>query len=253
MVISLKKRYTKKNFYLICERVCSSNELTRMPLKFFFIVTLFLILSCAQAKDFSHGLKLINSLNSKYNTTMETYPKDLLNIDFMLKDFEELGKIQLTSGQEPLQYIIDYRIFNLEAEILYIKGQKYGNAGTTKYGFGCKPRPLIIESVSLRNSSSLKGFEAVNLLKEFVEKYPNEANSAGLSSKNVLFLNATFYTVWRDARKDSNTINYFCPINVTLDLYKQEFRKRTNLTEEYINNLDYEQSVKIWKKIREIE
>ena len=220
--------------------------------KFFLIIALIVILGCVQAKDFNFGVKQINSLNSKYNTTMETYPKTMQQISLMLNDLKELKKIQLETGKESFDYLVDYRILNLEAEKLYIESQKYGGAGTTKDGFGCKSRPLIIESVSLRNRSALKGFEAAGLLNEFVSKYPEEAKSAGLSFKNVLFLNATFYEIPKDARSDSSVINRFCPKNVTLELYQQEFRKSTNLSEDFINKLSYEEAVPIWKKIRGI-
>lgn len=220
--------------------------------KIFLIFALLFIVGCTQANDFAYGLKQINSINSKYNTDMETYPKSLNQIDSMIDDFKELKKLELEKGQEALNYIIDYRLLNLEAEKLYIQGQKYGTTGTTKGGFGCKSRPLIIESASLRNMSALKGFEAVDLVREFAGKYPKEANLAGLSFKNALFLNATFYQVSRDARSDSSVINHFCPTNVTLELYQQEFRKKTNLSEDFIINLTYEGAVPIWKEIRGI-
>jgi len=216
------------------------------------IIILLFIAGCTQTKDFNYGLKQINDTNSKYSTTLETYPKTFNQINLMLNDFKELKKLQLRSGQEPFNYIIDYRILNLEAEKLYIEGLKYGNSGTTKEGFGCKSRPLIIESVSLRNSSALKGFEAVDLLRQFINKYPKEAKSLGLSEKNTLFLNATFYQISRDAKKDSGVINNFCPMNATLELYRQEFKKITNLSEEHINNLEYDEAVSIWKKLRGI-
>ncbi len=220
--------------------------------KKFLIIALIFILGCAQAKNFDYGLKQINSLNSKYNTTMEIYPKTMQQISLMINDFKELKKTQLDSGKEQFEYVVDYRILNLEAEKLYREGQKYGNGGTTKEGFGCKSRPLIIESVSLRNSSALKGFEAVGLLREFANKYPEEAAKSNLSQKNALFLNATFYQISRDARSDSGIINHFCPQNETLALYKEEFRKKTNLSEDFISNLRYEEAVPIWKKIRGI-
>lgn len=217
--------------------------------KIILLIAMLFVVSCVQAKDFKYGVKQINNLNSKYNTTMETYPKNIKQIDLMTNDLAELKKLQLETGQEPFNYIIDYRMLNLEAEKFFIEGQKYGAAGTTKYGFGCKSRPFILESASLRNSSALKGFEAVDLLREFVDKYPEEANSVGLSQKNALFLNATFYQIWKDARSDSNIINHFCPSNETLEIYRQEFRKKTNLSEDYINNLTYEEAVNIHKKI----
>ncbi|MBI3034685.1 hypothetical protein HYY71_00020 [Candidatus Woesearchaeota archaeon] len=221
-------------------------------------LALLFIIGCAQAKDFGYGLKQLDNLNLKYDTTIETYPKDMQQIDAMLNEFAELKKLQLEAGQQPFTSLIDYRVLNLEAEKLYMQGQKYGAAGTTKYGFGCKLRPLITESVSLRNSSALKGFEAVGLLREFITKYPEEAKATKLSGKNALFLNATFYEISKDAARDSGKINRFCPANVTLEIYKQgflkkSFRERNNLSEEFVNKLSYEEAVKIWKKDSGIE
>src|SRR3989338_76630 len=229
---------------------CSLNDGDCM--KRILLIALIFIIGCAQTNDFSDGVKKINALNSKYNTTMETYPKSISQIDSMLKEYGELKKIQLQAGQEPFNYLVSYRTLNLEAERMYMQGQEYGLSGTTKEGFGCKSRPLIIESASLRNASALKGFEAVDLMREFADKYPEDAKSVGLSAKNALFLNATFYQISQDARRDSNVINRFCPKNVTLELYQQELRKKTNLSEDFINSLGYEEAVPIWKKIRGI-
>ena len=210
------------------------------------------IASCTQPKDFNYGIRQLNAINTKYNTTMETYPRHLKQIDSMNTDLKELKKIKLETGQEPLNYIIDFRLLNLEAEKLYILGQKYGDSGTTKYGFGCKSTPLVIESAALRNDSALKGFEAVDLLRKFVKEYPKEANLVGLSNKNALFLNATFYQISGEAIADSNIVNGFCPKNETLESYKRQFRKETNMSEDFINNLTYEQAVPIWKKLEDI-
>ena len=220
--------------------------------RIFLALILVFIIGCAQSKDFDYGLKQVSKLNSKYNTTMETYPKTMQKISLMLDEMEELKKLQLETGREPFGYIVDYRILNLEAEKLYIESQKYGSAGTTKDGFGCKSRPLITESASLRNMSALKGFEAAGLIKEFVGKYPKEAESAGFSLKNALFLNASFYEISKEAARDSRVINNFCPQNVTLELYQEEFRKKTNLSEDTIKKMMYGEAVPIWKKIRGI-
>ena len=220
--------------------------------KILFIFILFFIAGCSQAKDFDYGVRQINGINYKYNTTMETYPKHLKQIDSMSNDLKELKKIKLEAGQEPFNYIIGYRLLNLEVEKLFIFGQKYGESGTTKNGFGCKSRPLVIESAALRNRSALKGFEAVNLIREFVDKYPKEANSVGLSFKSALFLNATFYQISKEAIGDSNIIRYFCSENETLESYKREFRGETNLSEDFISSLTYEQAVPIWKKLNGI-
>ena len=180
---------------------------------------------------------------------METYPRHLKQIDSMGNELKELKKIKLDTGQESLNYLIDYRLLNLEVEKLFIFGQKYGDSGFTKNGFGCKSRPLVIESAALRNSSALKGFEAVDLLREFVNKYPKEAKSVGLSNKNALFLNATFYQIYGEAVADSNVINYFCSKNETLESYQRQFRRETNLSNDFISNLTYEQAVPIWKSL----
>ena len=220
--------------------------------KIFLAFILFFIVGCTQAKDFNYGIKQINNINFKYNTTMDTYPPHLNQIISMSDDLKELKKIKLEAGQEPFNYIIDYRLLNLEVEKLFIFGQKYGESGTTKNGFGCKSRPLVIESAALRNNSALKGFEAVDLLREFVSNYPKEANLVGLSFKNAVFLNATFYQISRDAIGDSNIITYFCSKNETLESYKREFRRESNLSEDFINNLTYEKAVPIWKKLNGI-
>lgn len=220
--------------------------------KLLLIFALFFIAGCAQAKDFDYGISQLNSVNSKYNATMEIYPKTISQIDSMLSDFKELKKLQLESGQQAFSYAVDYEILNLEAEKLYIQGQKYGSGGTTKLGLGCKSRPIITESVSFRNSSALKGFEAAGLLREFAEKYPKESKLIGLSSKNALFLNATFYGIWAEAKRDSSIINRFCPKNVTLELYQKEISEKTNLSKDFIISLSYEEAADIWKKIRGI-
>ena len=223
-----------------------------VQLKKIFLLLLVLLAGCAQ-QNFEYGLAKLNEVNSRYNTTMETYPKSIENIGLMTNDLNNLKNLQLQEGQEPFDRLIGYRILNLEAERLFMESQKHGFNDLTKTGFACKPRPLIIESVALRNQSAQKGFEAVSLLNEFISKYPEDAKTAGLSNKNVLFLNASFYGVSKIARSDSNLINHFCTQNVTLELYREEFRKRTNLSEENINNLTYDKAVVIWKKIREFE
>ncbi|MBI2646986.1 hypothetical protein HYW99_00755 [Candidatus Woesearchaeota archaeon] len=220
--------------------------------KIYLVLFLIFVLGCVQVKDFEYALEQINKINLKYKTSMDTYPKSINEIDFMLNELMELKKIQLGGGVEPFNYVLNYRILNLEAEKFYILGQRYGSAGTTKDGFGCKSRPLIIESAHYRNASSQKGFEAVNLLREFINNYPEEANLSNLSEKNALFLNASFYNIYIDARRDSGVINRFCSENKTLEIYKQDFMKTTELSEEFINNLTYEQAVDIWKELRGI-
>lgn len=211
-----------------------------------------LLAGCSQ-QDFEYGLEKLNEVNSRYDTTMESYPKSAAQIDLMMKDMDNLKNLQLQDGQKSFDYMVRYRILNLEAEKLFIESQEYGIYDLANTGFGCKPRPLIIESVALRNQSAQKGFESVSLLREFIDEYPKDAKTAGMSNKNALFLNASFYDMYRIARSDSSIINRFCPQNITLELYREEFGKRTNLSEEYINNLTYDEAAAIWKKIRDFD
>lgn len=219
----------------------------------FLLCAIMVLAGCSPARDFGYGLKEIDAINIKYNVTMSSSPVGMQRIDSMIADLDKIKGLELGAGKEPFIYLIEIRLLNLKAEKLYIESQKYGASGTTKNGFGCKIRPLIIESASLRNQSALKGFEAAGLLEEFVGKHPEDAALAGFSFKSVLFLNATFYEIYREAGADSSTINKFCPANVTLDIYKQNFRKRgfierNNLSEDYINGLGYDEAVRIWKK-----
>ena len=219
--------------------------------KIFLLVFLLLIAGCTEVKDFKYGVDKLSSINSKYKTNMETYPSDLNNINLMIDELTALKNVNLDKEQEQFNALINYRLLNLEAEQLYaLNVLKYGNTGTTKKGFGCKGRPFIIESVKLRNSSALNGFDAVDVLKLFVEKYPSNAKSVNLSNKNALFLNAAFYQVSQDAVFDSNVINYFCPENITLSLYQKELMQNSNLSKDYINSLTYENAVKEWKNFR---
>lgn len=216
------------------------------------ILVLLFLVGCSKIKGFSYGIEQISTVHSKYKTSIENYPNNLADINKMLQDLNELKKQQLEAGQEPFNYFIDYNILNLEAEKYYIGSEKYGDSGTTKNGFGCTLRPLILESAELRNKSAIKGFEAVTLMREFMSKYPKEANLTNLSNKSILFLNATFYRISKDALKDSQIINNFCPSNETLEIYKAQFKKQTNLSEQLINNLTYEQAVEIWKELKGI-
>ena len=220
--------------------------------KILILLALLLFAGCAPARDFDYGLGRIREINARYSTTMESYPKKLDDVSSMINELSNLKKLELRNGKEPFNLIIDYRTLNLEAEKQFIASQKYGDKGTTVGGFGCKLRPLIIESVYYRNISAMRGFDAVNALAQLVDKYPFEAKSIDVSPKNIVFLNATFYKISSDARSDSNIINNFCPINVTLELYKEEIRKATNLSQDYVNEMDYEGAVKIWKQVREL-
>ena len=215
--------------------------------KIFWIIALIALAGCT-SMDFNYAAERINALNAKYNTTMETFPTSIDKINQMIADYEGLKSIRLSAGKEQLDYSIDFRLLNLEAAKLFIEGNKYGNAGYTKNGFGCKLRPLIVESFKLRNESAQKGYGSAGLLMKFTEKYPDDSKKLGLSMKTALFMNATFLKVYEEAVRDSQTINGFCPESKTLELYKQEFSKGTVMSKSEIDNLKYDEAAKIWKE-----
>ena len=221
--------------------------------KVVFIAALFVLAGCSLSKDFDYGLVQIKGVDSKYGTNISNYPEDIVKIDSLANDLKMMKEIRLDRDMDQFSQIIDYRLLVLEAGRYFINHSlNYGNSGTTEDGFGCKQRPLVVESSALRNNSAQKGFEAVSLLRNFVEKFPEEAAQAGVSYKESLFMNATFYEMARKARSDSIIINRFCPQNVTLELYREEFRKSGSFGEEYINNLTYDEAVIIWKESRGI-
>lgn len=221
--------------------------------KILLLVLLALLAGCAGTKDFSYGLGQMNAVNSKYNITYDSYPADVNQINMIIGSYKELKSLKLDEDYNVFNEFIEYQTLNLEAEKQFVNSLKYGDAGTTKKGFGCKMRPLIIETVKFKNESALKGFEAVSRLKDFVDRYPEKAALISLSQKNVIFLNATYYELSKDANTDSSVINSFCPENVTLEIYKEGFKRTENLSDEYINGLDYGQAVKLWKQINKIE
>ena len=189
------------------------------------LLSIFILASCSEKHNFEYGLKRINKLNSKYNSTMDTYP---FTIDVLKKLAAELGDLRylkLEAGQEAFDNILDYRLHNTAANMLYIESQKYGLVGTTKEGFGCKSRPIIIESSGLRNESAKEGFKAVDNLNILLDKFPEESAKANLTRKGSLFLNVTYVVLFNDANKDRRIIDHFCPENVTLELLKQELLK----------------------------
>lgn len=221
--------------------------------KILLVVLLVLLAGCAKAKDFSYGLSQMDAVNLKYGITPNSYPADVNQINVIMNSYKGLKELRLDKDQEAFNDFVDYRLLAFGSDKQFISSLKYGDSGTTKNGFGCKRRPLIIETVKLKNESALKGFESVSKLKEFMDKYPQHSKLANVSYIDIMFLNASFYELSKDANRDSGTINYFCPENVTLEIYRQGFRKIENLSEEYISSLTYEQAVKLWKQTNGIE
>ena len=212
-----------------------------------FLLFVVFVAGCASIKDLDYGISKLKEVNSKYNTTMDSFPSQPDKIDMMINDINNLKSIDLGDNNEEFGYILDYRIANSEAIKFLIQSGKYGKLGTTVGGFACKPRPLVIESAILRNMSAQKGYGAAKLMNLFAEKYPADAEKLNFSTKKALFMNADFSEIETNGRKDINTVNSLCPTNRTLELYKEDFANHLNLSKDAIDNLTYDEAVNIWK------
>lgn len=194
-----------------------------------FTVLVIALAGCAalQKKDLSYGIGQINKLNAKYGVTMASSPDTMEKIGSFVDELNELKKNKIESGQEPFDALIEFRIHNLEADRYFMENKlKYGERGTTINGFGCKGRHRILNSSGIRIMSASEGFKAVERAYELIEKYPEESKIAGLSMKDALFLNATFYEIDRQAKRDQRLIENFCPEETYQEIIRQEELKK---------------------------
>tara|TARA_Y100000310_G_scaffold345527_1_gene466023 strand:+ start:19606 stop:20196 length:591 start_codon:yes stop_codon:yes gene_type:complete len=170
---------------------------------------------------FKQGVKKINSLDEEFGATMKTPPNSTEKADGLLI---QLMGFRAANEDTPksLEYLLDFRIKSLEAELLHIEGWQWGKGSTTDWGFGCrKGSARVLNSSSIRNSSAQKGYESINILQLFVDEFPKEAKSADITQKDVLFLNAAYQQVEEKARKDARTISSLCKeqikeLNITI-------------------------------------
>lgn len=218
-------------------------------MKIMMIALLILIIAgCSQARDFSYGIDQVNKVNSGHNISFDYYTGDEDKLDAIGNSYRELKDTKLNSDQDAFSGFMDYLILDLESKKNFVKSLRYGDVGTTKMGFACKSRPFILETAAFKNQSAIDGFNSMTKLKGFIDSYPKQAGMLNLSQKDIVFRNATYYQLAEDAEVDSGVINEFCPENITLEAYKMYFRKETDLSDEYINNLDYNTAVSLYKK-----
>lgn len=173
------------------------------------MVILIFLYGCAGPKlDFNSGLDKIKELDKTYDTDIKSPPDNIPDTEALLNDLNELKK---SSASDALNMLIEFRTNFLEAERLNALGWQWGNSGTTEFGFGCiKGYPKVMDSTELRISAAEKGSVAVGILKDFIEGYPNEAKSLGLSQKDVLLLNAEYFQIKEKAEKDRRLIQVAC-------------------------------------------
>ena len=178
----------------------------------FGIITLIVLLYGCNSEDiaFKKGVKRLNEIDEKFGTNMKTVPDSMEEINEMYAQLVGLSATNQERSQA-LEYLLDFRIKSLEAEKLHIEGWQWGRGSTTDYGFGCRRGSArILNSSKIRNSSAYKGFEAIEALKLFVDKFPDKAKSLNLTQKDALFLNAAYQQVDDKARRDSRIIRNLC-------------------------------------------
>lgn len=169
---------------------------------------------CASSSEltFEKGVEKIEEIDKKYNTTIKSPPDSIPEIQSLIAQL--VGFEAVNDIPESLSYLLDFRIKFLEAEMLNAQGWQWGRGSTTEWGFGCKKGyERITNSSKLRNASSLKGYEAIDVLKEFIDKFPDEAKSLNLGQKDVLVLNAEYFQIEEKAVKDARVVWKMCIAN----------------------------------------
>jgi len=114
------------------------------------------------------------------------------------------------NAPESFNLLLDYRIKGIETNIILLEAWKHGLKASTRDGFGCKSLPIIFNSSILRNASAQKGYETIKILQEFIDKYPKEAASINITQRDVVFTNADYYEMEREAGRDKRVIEHFC-------------------------------------------
>ncbi len=156
--------------------------------------------------EFRNDLNKINEVNNKYQVDLFSFPETVEEGSQLMSDLKALQ-----FDQEPSKLLLDLRKKLAESDILLKEGWKYGKGSTTKYGFGCrKGLPRLRNATFNRNMSSTIGYEAVTIMHELIDNYPKEAELAGVTKKQALFFNASFFQEQQDALGDRRLVERAC-------------------------------------------
>ena len=213
------------------------------------LMVLSVFLAGCSSIAYEQGIAKITEINEKNSATMDSFPADKKIVESMISELTSLKGLKVDK-QEQFDLALKYRILSLESGKFLLDAASFGSVGITGDGFSCKPKPIIVEASNFRIEGAKKGYEAVSVLKEFLDKYPDDAQKLGLSSKTAVFQNATAFQVEEQGIKDAKTIERFCPNERVLELYKEEFKSKNVMSEEDINSITYEDAAKKWREIR---
>ena len=184
---------------------------------------LVIIYGCISPIDasFKKGVKRINEIDDNFDAGMKTIPDSVEQIDGLIVQLVGF-RVANEDTTQSLEYLLDFRIKSLEAELLHTEGWQWGRGSTTDWGFGCrKGSARVLNSSKIRNSSAYKGYESLEALQLLVDEFPNEAKSVNLTQIDVIFLNAAYKQVEDKAIRDSKIIRGFCKeqikeLNITI-------------------------------------
>ena len=174
------------------------------------LTVLLLVIGCStEITSFKSGINKVDKINEKYGVDFKSMPATMENAVLMRNDLKGITGISV-NAPESFNLFLDYRMKSLEANIISLEAWKYGMKATTRDGFGCKSLPIIVNSSVLRNVSAQRGYWTIEILQEFVDKYPEEALSINMTQRDVVFSNAFYYTVEKEAGRDKRVIEHFC-------------------------------------------
>ncbi len=174
-----------------------------------FAVLLLLAGCTTEIFTFEQGVSEMEKIDGKYGADFKSMPGVMDNAVLMRRDLKELEGRSF-SAPESFKLFLDYRIKSLEANIINLEAWKHGRKSTTVYGFGCKSLGIVVNSSRLRNYSAQKGYDSLEVLKEFVDQYGEEALSINITQRDIVFSNVYYYKLEDEASKDKRIIEHFC-------------------------------------------
>lgn len=175
----------------------------------FFIFVLFIIGCSAEITSFEKGIKEMAKINKKYSVDFKSIPNTMENAVLLRNDLKQISGMGV-NAPESFNLFLDYRIKSIESNIIHLEAWKEGMKASTRDGFGCKSLPIVVNSSILRNISAQKGYEAIKVLQEFVDKYPEEALTINITQRDIVFTNLYYYEIEREAKRDRTIIEHFC-------------------------------------------
>ena len=159
--------------------------------------------------SFENGIERIHEIDESYDSGMVSVPITIEDINGAHAEF--LGFAAANDLDPELELLVNFRIKVLEAKQLFEEGWKHGKSGTTEFGIACTAMfDKVKESSDLRNRSAVVGFDAVDLLEEFIDTYPEQAQSLNLSQRDALILKTIYFEIQEVAVKDDRTITKLC-------------------------------------------